>query len=80
MEQLALPSSANEMASWIKNDLELSYKEALNRWPTSKMARIENTDPLIISRLKKAYEKKTRNPSDVAFNNYFLKLIYQIYY
>ncbi|EHM3140222.1 Tn3 family transposase [Enterococcus faecalis] len=58
LEQLALPSSANEMASWIKNDLELSYKEALNRWPTSKMARIENTDRLIISRLKKAYEKK----------------------
>ncbi|EGO8405602.1 Tn3 family transposase, partial [Enterococcus faecalis] len=57
-EQLELPASANEMASLLKNDLELSYKEALDRWPTSKMARIENTDRLIVSRLKKTYEKK----------------------
>ncbi|MCZ1901482.1 Tn3 family transposase, partial [Enterococcus faecium] len=31
---------------------------ALNRWPTSKMARIENADRLVVSRLKKTYEKK----------------------
>ncbi|HHD7854504.1 TPA: Tn3 family transposase, partial [Enterococcus faecium] len=58
LEQLDLPSSANEMSLWLKNDLELSYKEALNRWPTSKMARIENADRLVVSRLKKTYEKK----------------------
>ncbi|MEG2942729.1 hypothetical protein RV01_GL001845 [Enterococcus dispar] len=46
------------MTLWMKNDLELSHKERLNRWPTSKMARIENTDYLIISRLKRTYEKK----------------------
>lgn len=80
LELLALSSSANEMVSWIKNDLELSYREALNRWPTSKMARIENTDHLIVSRLKKHTKKKMRKPSDVAFNNCFLKLIYLICY
>lgn len=58
LEQLDLPSSANEMSLWLKNDLELSYKEALNRWPTSKMSRIENANHLVVSRLKKTYEKK----------------------
>ncbi|HIB1875500.1 TPA: Tn3 family transposase, partial [Enterococcus faecium] len=58
LEQLNLPSSAHEICLRLENDLELSYKEALNRWPTSKMARIENSDHLIISRLQKSYEKK----------------------
>ena len=71
LEQLNLPSSANEMSLWLKNDLEISYKEALNRWPISKMARIENTDRLVVSRLKKTYEKKKINLLDAAFNSYF---------
>lgn len=58
LEQLNLPSSAREICLRLETDLELSYKEALNRWPTSKMARIENSDRLIISRLQKSYEKK----------------------
>lgn len=42
----------------VKKDLDLSYKEALRRWPTSNMARIENNSQLIVSRLKKVYENK----------------------
>jgi len=38
--------------------LELSYTEALNRWPLSKMARIEGNNQLIISRLQKNSERK----------------------
>lgn len=56
LEQLELPESATEMASRLTKDLELSYKESLNRWPTSKMAKIENQDQLIISRLQKTPE------------------------
>lgn len=79
-EQLDFPSSANEMSLWIKNDLELSYKKALNRCPTSKMARIEDADNLVVSKLKKTYEKRKINLLDVAFSIYFLKFICQICY
>ena len=58
LEQLGLPSSGEEVSLWLKKDLDLSYKEALRRWPTSNMARIENNSQLIVSRLKKVYENK----------------------
>lgn len=80
LEQLDLPSSAEELSLRLKNDLDLSYKEALSRWPTSNMARIENEEKLVVSKLKKAYEKKKINHLDVVFSDYYLKLTYLTYY
>lgn len=58
VEQLNLSGSAEKMRASLTRDLELSYTEALNRWPLSKMARIEDNNQLIISRLQKNYERK----------------------
>lgn len=58
MEQLNLSGSAEKMRASLTRDLELSYTEELNRWPLSKMARIEDNNQLIISRLQKNYERK----------------------
>ncbi|WP_225850088.1 hypothetical protein [Enterococcus faecalis] len=59
----------------VKKDLDLSYKEALRRWPTSNMARIENNSQLIVSRLKKFMKIKKRKRLNYVFNNYYPKLI-----
>jgi len=74
LEQLDLPSTAEELSIRLKDDLDLSYKEALSRWPTSKMARIENEEKLVVSRLKKSYEKK----EDKAFRRRILQLLPKI--
>jgi len=58
VEQLNLSDSAEKMRTSLTRDLELSYTEALNRWPLSKMARIEGNNQLIISRLQKNSERK----------------------
>lgn len=75
LEQLGLPSSGEEVSLWLKKDLDLSYKEALRRWPTSNMARIENNNQLIVSRLKKFMKIKKRKRLNYVFNNYYPKLI-----
>lgn len=74
LEQLDLPSTAEELSIRLKDDLDLSYKEALSRWPTSKMARIENEERLVVSRLKKSYERK----EDKAFRRRILQLLPKI--
>lgn len=38
LEHQGSPSSGEEVSLWLKKDLDLSYKEALRRWPTSNMA------------------------------------------
>lgn len=74
LEQLGLFSSGGEVPLWLRKDLDLSYEEALRRWPTSDTARIENSNQLIVFRLGKVYENK----EEKAFRLYIQQLLPKI--